>query len=297
MRKVFIEASNKKLHYYLLSISFVWAANYPIIKYGISNLNIFVFNSVRFITAAIVLAIIFFFKEKWVKVKPGDWKKLIGLGILANVLYQLAFISGVKLTTAGNAAVILSTSPLWTVFLQSRIYKYKVEFITYLGLVISLVGIILIILGSGKRIELGGGALIGDCICLAAAIFWSLQTNLQKPVLSDYPITQLALIMTIVGALGLSIFSLPYVITHDIFKVNFSYYLSAVVSGVFAIAISNLLWSYSIKKIGAGRTSNYQNLVPILAIVISYFTLHEKILSIQIIGALVTVLGVYLAKR
>lgn len=289
--------SKKKIDYFLLLISFVWAANYPIIKYGISGLNIFVFNAIRFIIATIVLACIFVIKERWIKIPRSDWFKFIGIGLLANVLYQLAFIIGVKMTTAGNAAVILSTSPLWTSVIQSKVYKYKIELITYSGLSISLIGITFIIIGSGKHIDFGSNALIGDVICLAAAIFWSLQTNLQKPILTKYPPLQLTLIMTFVGAIGLSCFALPHALNLEFTNIKFSYYLAGIISGVFAIAISNLLWSYGIKKIGAGRTANYQNLVPILAIVISYFTLNENILPIQIIGAIITIYGVYLARK
>ncbi|RCK77577.1 MAG: Permease of the drug/metabolite transporter (DMT) superfamily [Ignavibacteriae bacterium] len=297
MKKFTPEFKREKIDYFLLFITFVWAANYPIIKYGISGLNIFIFNAVRFITASIVLAIIFVVREKWIKIPKNDWFKFIGIGLLANVLYQVAFITGVNMTTAGNAAVILSTSPLWTAFIQSKIYKYKIELITYTGLFISLIGIIFIITGSGKQIEFGSKALVGDIICLFAALFWSLQTNLQKPVLTKYPPVQLTLITTIVGAIGLSGLSLPYAMNLKFTSISFGYYLAAIISGVFAIAISNLLWSYGIKNIGAGRTSNYQNLVPILAIIISHIALNEKILFIQIVGAIITVFGVYLARK
>lgn len=161
---------------------------------------------------------------------------------------------------------------------------------------ISLTGIFLIILGSGKKLEIGSYAMLGDLICLAAAMLWALHTNLQKPMLTKYPTMQLALIMTIVGSIGLSLIALPSAVTMDWASVKFSYYFAAVASGIFAIATANYLWSKGIKKIGPSRTANYNNLVPVLAFIISYFTLNEHVLPIQFAGAAVTIIGVWFAK-
>ncbi|MDI6804455.1 MAG: DMT family transporter [Bacteroidota bacterium] len=265
-------------------------------KFGILGLDAFVFNAIRFVTAAALLGGLFLTKNKWTKVEPKDWLKLIGIGLIANVLYQVAFISGVKITTAGNAAVILSTAPLWTLLFQARIQKNRIEKKTIIGMALSLTGIFLIILGSGKKLEIGSYAMLGDLICLAAAMLWALHTNLQKPMLAKYSTLQLALIMTLVGSIGLSLISLPSAVTMDWGSVKLLYYFAAVASGIFAIATANYLWSRGIKKIGPSRTANYNNLVPVLAFIISYFTLNEYVLPIQFAGAAVTIIGVWFAR-
>ncbi|MDI6804457.1 MAG: DMT family transporter [Bacteroidota bacterium] len=98
-------------------------------------------------------------------------------------------------------------------------------------------------------------------VCLAVAMLWALHTNLQTPMLAKY-----------------------------------SYYFAAVASGILAILTANYLWSKGIKKISPSRTANYNNLVPILAFIISYFTLNEYVLPIQYAGAAVTIIGVWFAK-
>ncbi|MDP2207188.1 MAG: DMT family transporter [Bacteroidota bacterium] len=289
--------TERKTELSLLLVAFIWAANYPVIKFGILGLDAFVFNAIRFVTAGALLSLLFITKMQWQKVEPKDWLKLIGIGLIANVFYQVAFISGVKITNAGNAAVLLSTAPLWTILFQWLFQKKRIEFKTIVGMLISLTGIILIILGSGKKLEIGSYAMLGDLICLAAALFWALHTNLQKPMLTKYPTIQLALIMTLVGSIGLSLIALPSALTMDWASVKLSFYFAAVASGIFAIATANVLWSRSIKKIGPSRTANYNNLVPVLAFIISYFTLNEDVLPIQFVGAGVTIIGIVFAKR
>lgn len=287
----------RKIELPLLLVAFIWAANYPVIKFGILGLDSFVFNAIRFVTAGALLSLLFITKMQWQKVEPKDWLKLIGIGLIANFFYQMAFISGVKITNAGNAAVLLSTAPLWTLLFKWLFLKNKIEFQTVVGMLISLTGITLIILGSGKKLEIGSYAMLGDLICLAAAIFWALHTNLQKPMLAKYSTIQLAVIMTVVGSIGLSLIALPTALTMDWNSVKLSFYFAAVASGIFAIATANVLWSRSIKKIGPSRTANYNNLVPVLAFIISYFTLNEDVLSIQFVGAGVTIIGIVFANR
>lgn len=288
--------SERKTEFSLMLVAFIWAANYPVIKFGILGLDAFVFNAIRFVTAVVLLGVIFLTKKQWTKVEPNDWVKLIGIGLIANVLYQVAFISGVKITTAGNAAVILSTAPLWTLLFQARIQKTRIERKTIVGMVISLAGIFLIILGSGKKLEIGSYAMLGDLICLAAAMLWALHTNLQKPMLAKYSTMQLTLIITFVGSIGLSMFALPTAVTMDWGSVKYSNYFAATASGIFAIGTANFLWSRGIKKIGPSRTANYNNLVPVLAFIISYITLNEYVLPIQFVGAAVTIIGVWFAR-
>lgn len=281
----------------LLFVMLIWGANYPLAKYALGGMNTFVFNAIRFAVAAIVLLLFFLLRSEWKPVQKGDWGKLIRAGFVGNVIYQMAFIIGLSLTTAGNSAVLLSTSPLWTVFLNARMHKEKIRPLTWAGMAISLLGIILIIAGSGKKIALGGNELIGDIIILCAAILWALNTNLQKPLLVHYSPAQLSLVMIAIGSLGLSVVALPAVVTFDWAALDWTYYVAAIASGAFSIGIANLVWSRGVKRLGPSRTSNFNNLVPVIALMISYFTLHEQLLPIQFVGAGITVIGIWIARR
>ncbi len=281
----------------LFIVVIIWASNYPLAKYSIARLDIFVFNGIRYVVAAISLVIFFFARSRWTPIDRSDWPRLLRAGFVANVLYQVAFIVGLSLTTAGNSAVLLATAPLWTTFLNARIHKERIARLIWMGMICSLCGVVMIILGSGKGVEFSYGALGGDIICLAAAILWAFNTNLQKPLLSRYSASQLALIMITIGAVGLSAIALPSAISVEWETIHWTYYGAAIVSGILSIAISNVFWSYGVKKLGPGRTGNFGNLVPVLALIISYFTLNEGLLPIQFIGVAVTIAGVWIARQ
>jgi drug/metabolite transporter (DMT)-like permease len=297
MSSSFPDRSARSTESLLLIVVLIWAANAPLVKFGISGMDLLVFNSIRFLVAGTTLAAIVRARTPWTKVPNSDWLNLIGLGIIAHVLYQLTYLYGIKNTTVGNSAIILSTSPLWTMFLNSMIHKEKVPSQTWLGTGVSLVGIIFIVIGTGSTVRIGGDALLGDVLSLVAALLWALSTTLQKNFLKSYSAMQLSVMLVSVGAIVLTIAAIPSAITIRWGEVGTGYYAAAVGSGALSIGASTVLWAVGIKKLGPRRTANFNNLVPVLAFIFAYIALGEKMYPLQILGAAITLVGVWLARR
>lgn len=281
----------------LLIMVFVWAANYSLAKFCISVLNIFVFNGIRYLCASLLLLAIFLARSHWTPVNRADWKRLLEAGFIANVLYQIAFIIGLNMTTAGNSAVLLSTAPLWTVMIHSFMRRETVRPKIWAGMILSFIGVVMIVTGSGTKLEVGGKEMLGDIISLAAAVLWALNTNLQKPLLSKYSAMQLALVMISIGGVGLSIIAIPAAMQTRWAAIGWEYYAGAVVSGALSIGIANVIWSYGVKHLGPGRTGNFSNLTPVAAILLSFIFLHEQLAAVQLAGAGLTILGVWVVRH
>jgi len=110
----------------LLVAVVIWAANYPVSKFSIAQLNIFVFNGIRYVIASLVLTVFFMATQAWKPIHRSDRARLLRAGLVAHVLYQVAFIIGLSMTTAGNSAVLLATAPLWTIFIHARLRNEKI---------------------------------------------------------------------------------------------------------------------------------------------------------------------------
>jgi len=275
----------------------IWAANYPLAKYGIEGMDIFIFNGVRYVVAALVLVQVSAVRSRWTPVARSDWKKLLWAGTVANIIYQVAFIIGLSMTTAGNSAILLATSPLWTVFLSSRAHKERVAHEVWTGMAISLGGIVMIIFGGGGTFDVSRSAMIGDLICLGAAFLWGSSTVLQKPLLVRYSPRQVSLVMVSVGAVGLSVIAAPAAVSVSWKDVHWTYYAAAVASGALSNGIANVFWSYGVQRLGPTRTGNFGNLIPAIALGVSYVTLGETLTVLQIAGAAITLGGIWYARR
>ena len=281
----------------LVTVVLIWAANYPLAKYGIAGIDIFVFNGIRFLVAALVILAVFLARSTWLPVARSDWKKFLWAGTVANVVYQVGFIIGLNLTTAGNSAILLSTSPLWTVVIYARMHREKIPRNVFTGMAVSLCGVAMIVVGGGEEVHLAGESILGDCICLVSAFLWAFNTNLQKPLLNRYSPTQVSLVMVAIGAIGLSLIAVPVTGSVPWQSVHWSYYAAAIISGAFSIGLGNVIWSFGVKRLGPGRTGNFSNLVPVFALAFSYAILQESFYIVQFIGAAVTILGVWYARR
>ena len=108
---------------------------------------------------------------------------LIGLGLLGNTMYQLLFIFGIANTTADNSALILATVPVWVALFGTLLGMERVSGQGWLGVGLSLAGVILIILGGerGVTLQFGRASLRGDFLILLGTLCWSLYTLALRP--------------------------------------------------------------------------------------------------------------------
>jgi drug/metabolite transporter (DMT)-like permease len=282
----------------LLLVVLIWASNYPIAKFSIRQLDPLVFNAVRYGIASVLLFTVFRATgAAWVPVGAGDRVQLLRAGVVAGILYQIAFIFGLKLTTAGNSAVLMATAPLWTVAISARMHNEPIARRVWAGMGLSLAGVVLIIVGSGRRLSVGGVELYGDLISIAAAVLWAFNTNLQKPLLGTYSPLQLSMMMITIGAVGLTLTAVPAAAVTDWSSVEWPAWSGAIASGALSIAVANLIWSTGVKRLGPGRTGSFGNLIPVVALAVSAVTLGESFAPIQIAGAALTIFGVWHARR
>ena len=290
------ERHNRRAELLLLAVMTIWAANAPFAKLGLARLDVLVFNGVRYLVAFSVLIVILRSRTEWIPIAREDRWPLLRLGLIASILYQLVYIFGLRYTTAGNSAVLLTTAPLWTAVIGARMHRERIRWRTWGGMTLALAGIALIVTGSGAVIEFGGEAVVGDLLSLGAAFLWALNTNLQKPLLTRYPALQLTVVTIGIGAIGLTLVAIPPALRIDWPAVDPTGFVIAIVSGALSIGVGNVLWSYGVKRLGPGRTASFNNLVPVLTFAIAYAVFGEPVHAQQIVGAAMTISGVWWAR-
>lgn len=280
----------------LIVMTVIWGSNFTAIKYSLEDLLPLSFNALRFTLASAVMIAIALCSRDGLKVTPGDGKKLLALGLLGNALYQSFFISGMAHTRAGNAALILAITPLFTAILgRMRKHEYFAPR-GVAGLLLAFAGIVIIVLSGRGEFSIGE-TILGDCLLLISTICWSLYTVGSRNLVHTYGSIKSTAIMMASGTPLLLLICAPSLLRQDWSRVRPIAWAGLVYSGLFAIAVAYIIWSYGVRKIGSTRTAIYSNITPIVAILVAWAALGESPTLGQLAGAVVIFAGVYLVRH
>ncbi len=280
----------------LVFVAILWALNFSVAKISLQEIDPNSFNVLRFILAFLVLYIVAWKRGVSIKVKKEHFWKMVGLGLLGNLVYQLAFIIGLNYTYSANASVMLGTIPIWVALFSQFFTDEKLTPLKTIGILFAFIGICGIITGGKNPISFESETFIGDLIIIFAAIVWSVYTILSKKYLQIYNSTQFSTFMSLVGLISLTIVGLPSLLTLEWNQISIKSYGGILYSGLLSVGIAYLIWNNGVHKLGAVRTAAYQNLVPVLGLIFGAIILDEQLTLFQYIGALLVIAGIILAR-
>jgi drug/metabolite transporter (DMT)-like permease len=283
----------------LLFTVLFWGVNFSVVKFALDVLSPLAFNGLRFVIATTTMLVLAFAAGHRYSFQRQHLPYLVGLGLLGNTAYQLFFIYGVAHTSADNASLILATVPAWVALVGTLAGVERVLPKGWAGVGLSLVGIVVIVLGSDRTADFrfGGATLFGDGLILLATLCWSGYTLLSRPLMRRYGSPPVTGFSTLFGTIPLVILSIPALAQLKWATVPASAWIALVVSGVFGIALAYSFWNYGVSRLGSARTALYSNLVPPVALLTAWLWLGETLTAQQWLGALLALAGVIMARR
>jgi len=281
----------------LILMSFVWGINFSVVKGALIDFSPLSFNALRFGTSSLILLCLLWLRERNLRVKRKDLGYFVVLGLIGNTAYQLFFIHGIALTTATNSSLIIATTPIFIVIFGAALHVEKITSRIVQGVILSFVGIVMIILGSGKTLSFTDQSWMGDLLTIANPICWGLYTVLSKPLLKEYSPLKLTAVTMAIGTVPILLVSASSLSTENWAAISTSSWLSLAFSAVFAISIGYVLWYTGVNRIGTSRTALYENLVTVFAVASAWIMLSESMAVIQILGAALVFVSLYVARR
>jgi len=286
------------LAYGLLSLVVViWGFNFSFVKWVISQVHPLAFNVVRFSLASILIVAVLMMKEGWQPMPVFDLIKMITLGLLGHTIYQIFFISGLSLTTAGNSSLLIATSPIWTAIISAGLKKDDVTKKAWIGIIMAFAGVFLVTVGGGNKLSLVGSKTTGDLLTVAAALSLSLYTVLSRDLLDRYSPLRLTAITMLFGMVGLWVFAGPRVVAQDWFSISLVSWGVIVYSAVFSVVLGYIVWFTAVRTVGPTRVAVFNNMTPIVAFTVAFMLLGEPVAWLQVVGGLTVISGILLTVR
>lgn len=284
----------------LISVVFIWGANFPILKAALTVMHPFVLNIFRFSISVALLGGIYLWRRGdrsfWAPMRSHGWS-IVGLGLAGYFVYQVLFIVSVNNTTAGSAALIMAGAPLWTALIGRLSGLEVLRGLAWVGLFISLAGTALVILDGATNTALTESSLFGNTMMLIGAVVWGGFTTYNKAIVHDVSplgVTFFGLLVALPLLVGLGI---PYWSTVQWTEVDAWVWWAILYSGALSTGIAFLIWNNAVKTVGPSNTAVYNNLVPFVAVLGGAWFLGESVTTLQLLGGALIIGGVVWMRR
>jgi drug/metabolite transporter (DMT)-like permease len=278
----------------LLAMVLIWALNFSIAKDALSRVPPLAFNALRFPFAAAVVTLAMLRRSGFRLPDPRDWWRIVGLGVLGNVVYQLCFIFGLEHSRAGTASVLLAGTPIVTGLMSAAVGHERTGGRVWIGATATVIGIVIVVLSG--RSGAGEDTLLGSGLMVAATFSWAAYSVASRPLIAKYGALPITTWMLWIGMVALVLLGLREAVALQPASLLPRDWFAIIYAGAFSIGVAYVLWSYGVRHLGATRTATFSNLVPVFALVAAWLLLSERPSAGQVAGAAVIITGVTFAQ-
>tara|TARA_Y100000589_G_scaffold288567_1_gene290047 strand:+ start:301 stop:1149 length:849 start_codon:yes stop_codon:yes gene_type:complete len=270
----------------------LWSSAFITTKPIIDNSDPFSALAFRFFFVAIGFYLFSLYSRQSIFIN----KKNLIESLLSGVLFHGLYLGGVFYSISlgmptGIAALIVTLQPVLTNALSGPILGEKVTFKQWIGVLLGFIGAALVLgLDIGSNIPL-----LGLIATLIALISITTSTIWQKKLSNNLPLTVSNFYQAVGGCLFhilvIIFFAKPYIDFTKTFIIAMSHQIFLVSFGAFTILM------FLIKKNSASKTVSIFFLIPATSALMAWLFLGENLTRLDLLGFLITSIGVYLATR
>jgi len=246
---------------------------------------------------ALLIMMIFSWRTFWGQgdIIVRERKFIIVQGLLGVTGFNSLIYLAVQTTTAVNAVLINSCTPILIALCSLLINKEPLSLRQWSGILLSLSGVALIMVGGnlGSLVELEFNR--GDLLVLCAGLVWALYSvNLKSYPKDLHPFSYQTGIM-IAGLIGIVPFYLLEMGMGYQMVVNAPTLTTIVYVAIFPSVLAFIFWNRAVRDIGATRAGSFIHLMPVFSSILAIIFLGESIELFHLQGIGLVFGGIFLA--
>lgn len=217
-------------------------------------------------------------------------------GVMGGSLYFLTENMALRYSTASNVAILVGTTPIVTAILLSIFYRdERMTRRQVLGSLIAFLGLVLVVLNGQFVLHLNP---LGDLLALSASVSWGFYSLAIKKVADFYDarfVTRKVFGYGLLTILPWFFFVEPLhtqaeLLGRPVVWGNLLYLALVASMGCF------LAWNWILPRLGFVRATNIVYTQCVFTMIISYAVLSERITLMAVIGTLVLIGGMAMAR-
>lgn len=277
----------------MLLVSLLWGGNFAASKFALSQIAPLPFSALRFTVASGLLAAAVRGMRASRPLPRRTLLWLMVLGLIGNTVYQIAFMTGLRVTTATNSAMIVAFLPVIVALLGALLGIERATPAMWLGVLLGTAGVALVV--GAKGVSWSAASLGGDLLVLFATLCWAVYTLGVKHFGTGVDPMQITSITVAAGAAGLLAAGFPEMLRTDWSAITPKAWGAMGYATIFALVIAAPLFNRAVQGIGSGRTALYNCLTPLVAMAVAWVTLRETPTLAQYAGVALVLSGVWLS--
>lgn len=282
----------------LLMTAVLWGGSFVFTRYlflEIPDLTPVILVTLRLLLASALLVPIVCMAGHREHIRREDRRCFFLLALLEPFLYFLFENSGLQSVSSGLASVLIATIPIFVPFGLYLAYREKLQWLNWLGLLLSLLGVLVMICGKDGGTS---SSLKGICSLAGAVIVAVIYSVLLVKVVNKYKPYTVTMYTNLIGLF----YFIPLFLSGNLSvlgKVHFTWkiWVALLCLGIGCSVLAYVLFNIGVRAVGAARASVFNNAIPIFTLLIAAALGMEDITLLKVVGILLTVIGVCLAQK
>lgn len=270
----------------------IWGATFVLVKDALSDVSVMLYLAIRFVLAALVMAVAFWQSVRRLNLKTAWAGAQIGLAMFGGYIFQTA---GLKLTTPTKAAFITGMCVVLVPLLLAMFGRRRITTWIWAGAGAAFAGLYFLTVPA----EGLGGLNRGDPIVFGCALMFALHIMFIGRHVGDHSVGALAFLQVSTTAvlatlavpiLGVAGWEHPRIVWSN------TVIVAVLVTSIGSTAIGFSLQTWAQQHTSPSHTAILISLEPVFAALTSWLIAHEHFGPRVLLGAVLTFAGILLAE-
>jgi len=270
----------------------IWGSTYVFNKIAVTELPPFFLASMRFIAAGLLIMLI----SKILNFQLAITKKQFLNSLIAGFLFLVygngVFVWALKYVDSGFAALLASTQPLFVLLLMRLIDRKPMQKKSIIGVLLGLIGMYLLV--SQQEITSSEGTVLGVFMIFTCVFSWSYgSVFVSKADLPKNFFVSTGYQMLIAGFM----LSIGSIIFKETWVSPLTWSTEVQLSMLFLVSFGGIAvftaFNYLLKNVSTEKVATSAYVNPIIAMLLGWYVLDERLSLQSIIASVVLLTGVY----
>ena len=227
----------------------------------------------------------------WLPTGRQTWRTLTLIAITGVLGYQVFFMNGMRLTAAGDASLIITFNPIFTVLLAAPMLGQQISRKMFVGLFCGFIGVA-VVTGWSPNTDI-----------LLASLNWAMTTNNTKRMMEqrngEQKATTLEIVVwySLIGTVLLTPLAAWETWQHGIPEPTLTDWYAIIYLAAISTVLAYYWFAIGVEKLGATAASSYIFLMPVFGVLGGVILLDENIGWTLLLGFILIVIGVRVVQR